>query len=169
MHYQGFPESEIIDFKNEADILSHYKQSFKEACFLQYGTAQAAQVMTEAEYDACWSAIADSNLSKFKAMQESLSAFDKQMKNLAIRVIPVARGTSNFKIIRRQFTVNAESIMLSLEESLKLLIPGVSISSSKIIIAGIEPSLETQIGWLCHYLSHPDKFLYVIVVHDPLP
>lgn len=34
----------------------------------------------------------------------------------------------------------------------------------KVIIHGIQPSLETPLQWLCVNCSHPDNFLYITVI-----
>lgn len=34
----------------------------------------------------------------------------------------------------------------------------------RIVIQGIEPPLETPIHWISEHFSHPDNFLYIVIV-----
>jgi len=41
---------------------------------------------------------------------------------------------------------------------------GVADNEWRVVIQGIEPPLETPIHWISEHFSHPDNFLYVIIV-----
>jgi len=34
----------------------------------------------------------------------------------------------------------------------------------RVVIQGIEPPLETPIHWISEHFSHPDNFLYIVIV-----
>eukprot|EP00475_Leptophrys_vorax_P045431 TRINITY_DN9417_c0_g1_i1.p1 TRINITY_DN9417_c0_g1~~TRINITY_DN9417_c0_g1_i1.p1 ORF type:complete len:286 (-),score=88.20 TRINITY_DN9417_c0_g1_i1:9-866(-) len=189
VHYQGFPEAEIIDFKNEAEVFSHFKNSFKESCFMKYGSVQPASALSEAENQAYWAAANESNLPKFKAFQAIVDRLGKSKRNFPVRVVTSLRGDPTFKVIRRPLVDDSSppsertlengsgvdedkkvSPDLTLADALKLLIPGVNVKSSevdaRVIVAGIEPPLETPMKWLVENLSNPDRFLYVVLVYN---
>jgi autophagy-related protein 5 len=171
VHYQGFPENDIIDFKNEAEVFSHFKNSVKESCFMKYGSVQPASVLSEAENQAFWLSTIESNVSKFKVFQANIDRVGKSKRNYPLRVITALRGESLFKVIRRPLSDNSDQKeVLTLADALKSVIPGVSLKSSdvdaKVVISGIEPPLDTPMKWLVDNLSHPDRFLYVVVVYN---
>lgn len=42
---------------------------------------------------------------------------------------------------------------------------GVVDTEWRVVIQGVEPPLETPVHWLSEHMSHPDNFLYIVIVH----
>ena len=40
------------------------------------------------------------------------------------------------------------------------------LSNNRVLIQGIEPSMDTSMLWLSEHLSHPDNFLHICVIKN---
>jgi hypothetical protein len=68
VHYQHFPAHELPDFKSYKDCFAHFKNAFKESCYLRFGSSQAANALSENELMLLWTSACTGELVRHREL-----------------------------------------------------------------------------------------------------
>jgi autophagy-related protein 5 len=185
LHFTSYPSSQILelDASNEnggllTTVQRNFKNSLKQALFLQYGNSKKAMNMTKQSHQQLWDSIVSAKYSLYKQVNADLqSRQDEELQLIPIRLLV----DSSKPPIQKRTEVNTKE-RLSLGALLNQWIPQYFVekeegeagettttiqpkySSIQWRVSGIVPPLSISVLDLWRSLSHPDHFLYIIVV-----
>ncbi|XP_078001380.1 autophagy protein 5-like [Glandiceps talaboti] len=160
IHFQQFPEEELIRCKNKDVIEAHFMSSVKEADCLKH-RSQVINGMQKKDHKQLWMGLQNDKFDQFWAINRRLMEHtaDEPFKFIPFRICQVDKPSQ--QSLFRPVTDDGEPVTLG------NLLKHVGVAENpgfKICIQGIEPPLDTPIQWLSEHLSHPDNFLYISIV-----
>lgn len=176
VHFQLFPEKSLLRCRNLATVRAAFTNSFKECCYLQYGTVQAASSLSKGEHEELWNAVLKSDGAAHALLVARLDASFRgasDRSRLPVRIIMNGFGDAvNYdrRVIQRPaLPVDADGAPQTLGGVLRTVLPGVVFDGAdlvpgvQVLIQGMCVPLLTPLAWLCNNCRHPDLFLYVCV------
>lgn len=173
VHFLGFPSKQLLRCPNTFTVRSHFTNSLKQACFLQYATASVANNLDQTDHEDLWNAIEKND------QRGHEDVINRLQENAGERNYwPVRLYLNHFedefehdlRCISRPLSTGNKA--MTLQDALHELVPGVVSDLQnkelrkdvKVIIHGIEPPMDTPLQWLWETCSHPDCFLYIAIV-----
>eukprot|EP01120_Amphizonella_sp_Union-15-10_P005664 TRINITY_DN1706_c0_g1_i1.p2 TRINITY_DN1706_c0_g1~~TRINITY_DN1706_c0_g1_i1.p2 ORF type:complete len:144 (-),score=23.95 TRINITY_DN1706_c0_g1_i1:81-512(-) len=137
----------------------------KEASYLKQGDIKRINALGVSETNQIWDSFKASKFEPFWKMNEKLSDWSS-----IVRVpVRICKGDRIFQepIVPQtedgQEKTLGQILLEQFEDLFRKRDDGSIESSCKVIVQGIQPSLDSSIVWLSKNLSHPDNFLYIIV------
>jgi autophagy-related protein 5 len=190
VHFQAFPTDQLLRCKSLFTARSHYFNALKESLFLEYGSSQAIMGIPQRDLGGLWDAIAKPDetsgarwLSVRSTILSHVSAVSRrtvdECERLPVRLVVSGYGLGTplqFACIQQpvhsDLASNAVQTLKSLCEDL---FPGLVVDPStgqqrkeiELLVQGTRPPLQTPLRWLCTNFSHPDFWLYVVIVVLP--
>lgn len=193
LHFTNYPSSQILPFEYPNDVIynvqSFYKHSLKQAMAVVSGNSKTAMNVTKESHGLLWDAISNGNYSLYQRVDLKVgvsptTSTKPTSSSPSIHAIPI-RVLINTTAPPMQRRIDGTQISLSLGQVLHEWLPeyfiidvpeGQSSETSTTIykpnndtvqcwkVCGIEPPLSTNIYDLWRNCSHPDHFLYVILL-----
>ncbi|ESO88917.1 hypothetical protein LOTGIDRAFT_203132 [Lottia gigantea] len=167
VHFQAFPEEELLHCPAKEAIESHFMSVVKEADGLKH-RGQLVNNMQKKDHKQLWTGLQNDKFEQFWSVNKKLmeSSGDDSFKYIPYRIYQNDRP-----YIQKLFKpVSDDGEVQTLRDLLKTfdndeLCFNPDISSEKILlIQGIQPPLETPILWLSEHFSYPDNFLHICIV-----
>nr|NP_001071885.1 autophagy protein 5 [Ciona intestinalis]CAJ31265.1 autophagy protein 5 [Ciona intestinalis] len=164
VHFQNFPQGELIRCNSEKEIQAHYMSVIKEADQLKH-KGQVINGMRETQHDQLWHGVKMDNFDEFWSINKQfMSGFETTDY---FRFIPLRVYFQN-RIIQKLFKPsNNEN--LTLNEALTICLPSFFANDKtlplkvKVLTQGIEPPLTCSLQWLSENFSYADNFLHICV------
>lgn len=165
LHFSQYPTSQILPLEQQ-DALTvverSYKNSLKQALFLQYGTPKVAMGLSKQSFEQVWDAILAVNCKLYDQVDDELQGLSNL---LPVRLLidskpPIQRRVkSEEDLSLGALLVDwAPSLFQATETGVEAATPEIQWS-----IQGLRIPLSAVMKDLWKSLSHPDHFLYVIV------
>lgn len=164
LHFSQYPTSQILPL--ETDVMSvverSYKNSLKQALFLQYGSSKIAMGLSKQSFEQVWDSLLAVNRKLYQQVDDDLQG----LSNL----LPVRLLIDSKPPIQRPLKVEdkcslgkvladwAPSLFQNTGDDTEATKPGTQWS-----IQGLQIPLSAVLNDLWLSLSHPDHFLYVVV------
>ena len=190
VHFTSYPSHQILSFADDGvlqTIERTFKNSLKQALFLQHGSSKIAMGLSKASHQKLWYAVMESHYALYEevngdGMQASGSEDErvKGLHNVPVRVMVDGRAA-----IQRPCTAFRDNLKTTLGDILVEWLPNLferlaPPRHKKISVASIRPEslswtvqgitipLSLPISDLWQSLCHPDHFLYVnVTTHSP--
>ncbi|XP_054714207.1 autophagy protein 5-like [Uloborus diversus] len=164
VHFQDFPEKELIHCSNKAAVQSHFMATVKEASALKHRT-QVVQSMVPKEHKELWHGLEKDKFDQFWAINKRLmeNPGEQSFKYIPFRIYQpgVSLVQSLIKPLNEAGEVN------TLRDLLKNAVPSIfeEIGTKyKVVIHGINPPLEMHLQWMSEHLSYADNFLHIVIL-----
>lgn len=164
LHFTQYPSSQILPI--ESDVITSveraYKNSLKQALFLQNGSAKVAMSLTKQSHEQIWDSILKSNNKLYQQVNDELQLVSNM---LPVRVLLDAKPPMQqpLKAVEDQ----------TLGDVLVHWMPSIFQTSSGSVeaisaetcwtIQGLQIPLTSKLQDLFKVLAHPDHFLYIVV------
>lgn len=188
LHFTNYPESQILPLEHPVltNVQASYKHSLKQAMTVASSNSRSAMHVTKESHGLLWEAVCGA-ATKFPLYQRvdvvsSVAAADKNPVAVPIRVLvnasnpPVQRrvdGGSSHTITLGRLLLDwlpAHFVASSSSRGEKdgdgdttvVIVPSETVKCWR--VSGIEPPLTTPIVDLWRHCSHPDHFLYIVVL-----
>lgn len=165
VHFQNFPEEELIHCPSRTAVQSHFMATVKEASALKHRT-QLVQSMHPKDHKELWQGIMNDKFDQFWAVNKKLM---ENPGEACFKYIPFRLYQSNKPLIQnltRPVHESGEKMTLYnlLENMLPHVVQDIVDSKLKLVTHGIEPSLDTPLQWMSEHLSYPDNFLHLVLL-----
>ncbi|CAB9498411.1 Autophagy protein 5 [Seminavis robusta] len=181
LHFFNYPSSQLLPM--EADevwttIERSFKNSLKQALFLQYGSSRIAMNMTRQTHQRLWDSIESANYKLYQQINVDLQATNDG-NNTSVQLLPIRVFLDSKPPIQRPCpaaaTEGETATLTTLGDLLLGWLPEVfqktadgdvepNSPSCRWFVAGMHPPLSTLVLELWENLCHPDHFLYIVVL-----
>ncbi|RWS14969.1 autophagy protein 5-like protein [Dinothrombium tinctorium] len=160
LHFENFPEDELIRFNNRALIESMFMSTIKEADALKH-RSQVINAMLERDHNQLWMGLQNDKFDQFWSVNRKLM---EHTNDELFRHIPFRVYEQNKSFIQRLIKPVLESGELATVKDLMNLIYPYSqddTQSVTFVIHGIKLPLDAPLQWLSENMSYPDNFLHI--------
>ncbi|RMX41339.1 hypothetical protein pdam_00012789 [Pocillopora damicornis] len=169
VHFQKFPETEVMRCPGKEAIESHFMSAVKEADNLKH-RSQVINSMQKKDHKQLWLGLSNDKFEQFWAVNRRLmerTGDDPYFKHIPFRIFQPDKQF--IQELFRPLNENGEQHTLGdllHEFAPEVFANGIARMDNewRIVIQGIEPPLETPIHWISEHFSHPDNFLYIVIV-----
>lgn len=165
VHFTHYPSSQILPLESDPMTVVEraYKNSLKQALFLQHGSAKVAMSLSKQSHERIWSSLLAVNYKLYQEVNDELQA-------KSANLLPVRLLINSKPPIQRPLKCGDD---LSLGELLLEWAPllfqrhiedVVPITSEiQWTVQGLQVPLSAKVKGLWYCLCHPDHFLYVVI------
>lgn len=168
VHFEDFPEDELIRCESKEVVESYFMSAVKEADSLKH-KSQIINSMQKKDHKQLWLGLNNDKFEQFWSVNKRLMerSGDEFFKNIPFRIHQ--RDAPFVQNLARPVSESGE--VHTLKHLLVESLPSVFASEEdfeqmRIIIHGIEVPLETPLQWLSEHFSHPDNFLHIVLVNE---
>ncbi|XP_060572782.1 autophagy protein 5-like [Ruditapes philippinarum] len=161
VHFQDFPEEEIIHCVGREAVESHFMSMLKEADALKHRSS-VINGMQKKDHKQMWMGLVHDKFDQFWPINKRLmeNTGDDMFRYIPFRIYQIDRPFIQ-QLLKPHSEEGHEH---TLEDLLKLALPDLGESKDqKILIQGIEVPLDTPLLWLSEHFSYPDNFLHICV------
>jgi len=164
VHFENYPEKEILHCPSKDAIRSHFMSAIKEADALKH-KGQVINSMQEKDHHQLWNGFLNDRFDQFWSVNRKLmeSVTGEGFKN-----IPMRCYRPEMPVMQRLVKPidDTTGTWTTLHDAILEFIPDYhsSIEKSRVVIHGIEPPMSTPIQWLSEHLSFPDNFLHFAIL-----
>ncbi|XP_063244616.1 autophagy protein 5 isoform X1 [Bacillus rossius redtenbacheri] len=157
VHFDKFPETELLHCHNREAVESHYMACVKEADVLKH-RSQVVSTMQKKDHNQLWLGLQNDKFDQFWAVNRKLmeASQDEAFKYIPFRCY---RGDDTF-VQRLVRPVSEEGQRKTLQDLVAEIFPNETV---RVITHGIEPPCETPLQWMSEHLSYPDNFLHLCI------
>lgn len=153
VHFQEFPEKQLLPCDNLSIVEAHYMNTLKQAFFAMYGSVKYIMEMPQALQAQLWTGVRSNSYDIYHQAYANIVPKEGVRRVLPIRVLLINEEPIQLPI--------SPTVYRTLADLLQYLLP--DIESPMVMIQGIPVALEAPIEELYQVFAHPDQFLYVIV------
>ncbi|XP_065916844.1 autophagy protein 5-like [Dysidea avara] len=163
VHYKNFPSDQLMYCQKKEIVEAHFKSRIKEADCLKH-RKEIIQVLKPQEFEQLWTAYLTENYDNFWAINNKLMANARGDLDPFKHIPFVIYEVDEFPVQRLMSAVQTEGgPEVTLRELIQQYCP-LTLSNGRVIIHGVQPSLDTSLQWLSRHFSYPDNFLHVVVL-----
>lgn len=167
VHFEDFPEDELIHCDGKEVVESYFMSAVKEADSLKH-KSQIINSMQKKDHKQLWLGLNNDKFEQFWSVNKRLMerSSDELFKNIPFRIHQ--RDAAFLQKLSRPVNDLGEQQTLKhlLMESLpKMFACDQDFEQMRIILHGIDAPLETPLQWLSEHLSHPDNFLHIVLIN----
>ncbi|KAK3097153.1 hypothetical protein FSP39_006880 [Pinctada imbricata] len=165
VHFQEFPEDELLHCGSKDVVESHFISTIKEADSLKH-RGQVINGMQKKDHKQLWNGLIHDRFEQFWSVNKKLmeSSGDDMFKYIPFRIYMVDKHY--VQSLFRPMTDEGQHY--TLKDLLKASVPEFfnsdDIFTMHAVIHGVEPPLHTPILWLSEHFSFPDNFLHICVL-----
>ncbi|XP_046403770.1 autophagy protein 5 [Ischnura elegans] len=186
VHFDKFPEAEILHCPSREAVESHFMSTVKEADALKH-RGQVAGSMQKKEHNQLWMGLQNDKFDQFWSVNRRLmevgstggggggsatvggGAIDEGSSHRpCFRFIPFRCYMPSLDVPYRQRPVRPctdDGRSRTLGELLEEVFPeekGQATQTVRVVTHGVEPPKEVPLQWLSEHLSYPDNFLHLV-------
>ncbi|KDR09853.1 autophagy protein 5 isoform X1 [Zootermopsis nevadensis] len=158
VHFDKFPEEELLHCPCREAVESHFMSCVKEADVLKH-RSQVVSSMQKKDHNQLWLGLQNDKFDQFWAVNRKLmeASGEEVFKYIPFRCY---RGEGPF-IQRLVRPVTEEGQRKSLQNLIQEVFPNET--NLLVMTHGIEPPWETPLQWMSEHLSYPDNFLHLCI------
>ncbi|XP_028394715.1 autophagy protein 5-like [Dendronephthya gigantea] len=166
VHFEDFPEDELIRCESKEVVESFFMSAVKEADSLKH-KSQIINSMQKKDHKQLWLGLNNDKFEQFwsvnKRLMERLG--EELFKHIPFRI----HQCDKVFIQKLAKPVNESGESQTLKHLMMETLPTMfsteeDFQSIKIVIHGIQPPLETPLQWLSEHFSYPDNFLHIVLI-----
>lgn len=167
VHFEDFPEDELIHCDGKEVVESYFMSAVKEADSLKH-KSQIINSMQKKDHKQLWLGLNNDKFEQFWSVNKRLMerSGDELFKNIPFRIHQ--RDAAFLQKLSRPVNDLGEQQTLKhlLMETLpKMFACDQDFEQMRIVLHGIDAPLETPLQWLSEHLSHPDNFLHIVLIN----
>lgn len=167
VHFEDFPEDELIHCDGKEVVESYFMSAVKEADSLKH-KSQIINSMQKKDHKQLWLGLNNDKFEQFWSVNKRLMerSSDELFKNIPFRIHQ--RDAAFLQKLSRPVNDLGEQQTLKhlLMETLpKMFACDQDFEQMRIVLHGIDAPLETPLQWLSEHLSHPDNFLHIVLIN----
>ncbi|BES93744.1 autophagy [Nesidiocoris tenuis] len=161
VHFEKFPENELLHCKTREVVESHFMACLKEADALKHKN-QVVSNMQRKDHNQLWLGLQNDKFDQFWAVNRRLM---EQGSEEGFKYIPFRLYHKDDSLIQKLVKpMRDNGERKTLEDLLSEIFPGDEKASElQIVTHGIEPPKDTPLQWMSEHLSYPDNFLHLLV------
>nr|CAD7449212.1 unnamed protein product [Timema bartmani] len=158
VHFDKFPEDELLHCPSRDAVESHFMACVKEADVLKH-RSQVVSNMQKKDHNQLWLGLQNDKFDQFWAVNRKLmeASADEAFKYIPFRCY---HGDEAF-VQRLVRPVTEEGHRKTLKDLVHEVFP--EETEARVITHGIEPPCETPLQWMSEHLSYPDNFLHLCI------
>ncbi|XP_075227951.1 autophagy protein 5 [Lycorma delicatula] len=161
VHFDKFPEHEILHCSNREVVESHFMSCIKEAGVLKH-RSQIVSSMQKKDHNQLWLGLQNNKFDQFWAVNRKLMEVGQGGED-TFKYIPFRCHHGDKPMIQRLVRpVTEEGHRKTLLHLLQEVYPN-EYQNLKVIMHGVEPPRETPLQWMSEHLSYPDNFLHLSI------
>ncbi|XP_015925539.1 autophagy protein 5 isoform X2 [Parasteatoda tepidariorum] len=164
VHFQGFPEDELIHCTNKLAVQSHFMSTVKEASSLKH-KAQVVQSMLPKEHKELWQGFEKDKFDQFWGVNKRLM---ENQGELYFKHIPFRLYQPGESLIQTLVKpVHETGEVVTLKDLLETIVPEKvqEIGANyQLITHGIHPPLDMSLQWMSEHMSYADNFLHIVLL-----
>ncbi|KAL4084801.1 hypothetical protein QTP88_027703 [Uroleucon formosanum] len=160
VHFDNFPEDQLLRCSCRESVESNFMSSMKEADMLKH-RSQVFSTMQRHQHNQLWTGLLNDKFDQFwsenkKLMEPSEGSYFKH--------IPIHFYRSGSSVMTQTLVkpVSDDGNHITLGELIKLNYP--SLDNPKIFTHGICIPHETPIQWMSEHMSYLDNFLHLVII-----
>ncbi|KAL8566977.1 hypothetical protein ACOMHN_059777 [Nucella lapillus] len=165
VHYQNFPEDELLHCPSKEAVEAHFMGTVKEADAMKH-RGLVINGMQKKDHKQLWTGVLNDKFDQFWSVNRKLmeSEGEEVFKHIPFRIHqPDSLPTQ--KLFKPK---DDDGEPYTLEHLLKFALTDYDwpeeLQFKRVVVQGIEPSLSTPLLWLSEHLSYPDNFLHICVI-----
>lgn len=161
VHFEKFPENQILHCPNREAVESHFLSTLKEADALKH-RGQIINTMLKKEHTQLWLGLQNDKFDKFWAVNKKLmdtSLSDGEFKHIPFRFYSSDDTPFIQRLVKPFMDDGKPKTLLNL---IKEVYPNYC-DKVRVINHGIELPLSTPLQWMSEHLSYPDNFLHLCI------
>ncbi|RWS24996.1 autophagy protein 5-like protein [Leptotrombidium deliense] len=163
IHFENFPEDELIRFNNRALIESTFMSTIKEADALKH-RSQVINSMLEKDHNQLWLGLQNNRFDQFWNVNRKLM---EHTNDELFRHIPYRIYESNKSFIQRLTKPNTENGQLTtVADLIEQVFPEQDNTKVTIITHGVKLPMQTPLQWLSENMSYPDNFVHLYALRQ---
>ncbi|CAH1799923.1 unnamed protein product [Owenia fusiformis] len=163
VHFQNFPEEEILHCPSKSAVESHFMSTVKEADALKH-KSQVINNLQKKDHRQLWTGLQNDRFDLFWGINKKLmeGSNDDTFKYVPYRIhrqdkVYLQKLVKPMKDTGQHMTLHDLLIQLDIashDEEAK----------QRVLVQGITPPMETTLLWLSEHFSYPDNFLHICLV-----
>jgi len=144
-----------------------FMNTLKEAVFIKDGDCTKVNNLSVADTTDLWEGLKKHDHDRFHGvalkLQEHLQG--QFARNIPLRLFVVSAGVETATCIQDSVAAfDSSTGLVTLRKGLQQLMPsGIELDTSRVMVQGIRPSLDTPLVWMSENACNADQFLYIIV------
>lgn len=166
VHFQNFPESELLHCGSRTVVEAHLMSAVKEADMLKH-RSQVMGTMQKKDHSQLWMGLQNGKFDQFWATNKKLM---ERIGGECFKHIPFRIYMSDDSLVQRLVSpVTSTGEKATLENLLQQVVPQVLTGDGteySVITHGIKVPLDTPLQWMSEHLSYPDNFLHLCVLQN---
>ena len=175
VHFQAFPEDQLVRFDNLEAARLNFMMELKQAVYVRFKSSKHVLDLPKDDQEQLWNAVQTNNSELFWRINEKLikGGENSEVKRLPVRLIVSNRKDRSFVLYQhpispfRAMTEGAnegEAELHTVEDAIVTIYPNaLNATDRRVIVQGVEVSLDEPVLPLCNALGHADNFLYIIL------
>ncbi|CAG5135953.1 unnamed protein product [Candidula unifasciata] len=169
VHFQNFPEDELLHCPNKDAVESHFMSVLKEADALKH-RGQAINSMQRKDHKTLWSGLMNDKFDQFWSVNKKLmeNSGEEAFKYIPFRIYLTSKSSEHVVIQKLVKPSEDTGENVTLRHLLDVAVPDLSekgeLDKYHVVTQGIEPLLETPAVWMSEHLSYPDNFLHICLI-----
>ncbi|PVD29204.1 hypothetical protein C0Q70_11801 [Pomacea canaliculata] len=165
VHFQNFPEDELLHCPNKEAVEAHFMATVKEADVLKH-RSQVINGMQKKDHKQLWTGFQNDKFDQFWSVNRKLMESEGED---VFKYIPFRIHQPDSLPVQKLFKpLDDSGEPHTLTRLLKTALPDYDwpdeLKYKDVIIQGIKPRLDTPVLWLSEHLSYPDNFLHICVI-----
>ncbi|CAE6957210.1 ATG5 [Symbiodinium sp. CCMP2592] len=171
VHFRGNSVmSDLLPFSGMADLQRSVMNAFKQAIFLEVGSASRFMRLEKKEHMMLWDAILQSDIKSFSQVEEKLMCSTlAECKSLAVRLHIWAPAHDDEVLLHKAPALRESGAAFTLADFLALAMPPLLSAAGDALAEGVEVltqglivPLDTPLFWLALHASYLDHFVHLI-------
>lgn len=165
VHFQSYPDDEILHCQDKEVIENHLINTLKEADCLKNGSAKKTLNLLKKDLKQLWEGMKTGRYEQYWAVNKRLMQRDDGQPS---KYIPFRLYVKQEPVLMDPISPVADdgrqkTLGDLLTEVRPDLFPPREKPRAKAVVHGVVPSLETPVQWLSDNCSHPDNFLHIVL------
>nr|QWQ57062.1 autophagy protein 5 [Haemaphysalis flava] len=164
VHFQEFPEKQLLHCGSRAVVESHFMSAIKEADMLKH-RSQVVGTMQKKDHNQLWIGMQNSKFDQFWAINKKLM---ERIGGECFKHIPFRLYMPDSTLVQRLVSPTTPGgEKATMETLLQQVAPQVLSGDGPqhmVITHGIQVPLETPLQWMSEHLSYPDNFLHLCIL-----
>ncbi|CAL1139719.1 unnamed protein product [Cladocopium goreaui] len=174
VHFRGNSSltKDLLPFSGMADLQRSVMNAFKQAIFLEIGSAARFMRLEKKEHMTLWNAILKSDLDTFSQVKEKLMCTNLvECKSVAVRLhlwsADSTHGSNCDVLLHRAPPLDEDGTANTVQDFLNLAMPpllkdGQLAEGVEILLQGLQVPLDTPLYWLSLHASYLDHFVHLV-------
>uniref|UniRef100_A0A0A9Z9U2 Autophagy protein 5 n=1 Tax=Lygus hesperus TaxID=30085 RepID=A0A0A9Z9U2_LYGHE len=161
VHFEKFPENELLHCKSRDNVESHFMACLKEADALKHKT-QLVSNMQRKDHAQLWLGLQNDKFDQFWAVNRRLMEPGPED---GFKYVPFRLYHKDDSLVQKLIKPTKDNgERKTLQDLLQEMFPDAEESDEvRVVTHGVEPPKDTPLQWMSEHLSYPDNFLHLVV------